>query len=98
MLSNKYSVSITSLLLTLMAASVFANPSIPLASEKSENSEDVPSEEFWLYMAEFAEDEELMEPDVLINESNLNQQSVKVSEELKSSTANNLPESNEESL
>lgn len=97
MLFNKYSVSLTGLLLTLMTSSVFANTSDALVAEKVESSE-VPSEEFWFYMAEFAEDEELMEPDVLINDSNLNQQSVKVSAELKSSTANSLPENNEESL
>lgn len=97
MLFNKYSVSLTGLLLTLMTSSVFANTSDALVSEKVESSE-VPSEEFWLYMAEFAEDEELMEPDVLINDSNLNQEAARISAELKSSAANNLPESNEESL
>lgn len=101
MLLKRYSIYLSSLLLAQLAlhsGAVLANPSAQISSEKSEASEDVPSEEFWLYMAEFAEDEEFIDPDTLINDSNLNPQSIKVSTELKNSTAKKLPESSEESL
>jgi hypothetical protein len=101
MLLKKYSIYLSSFLLAQLAmhsASVWADPSTQTPSETSGASEDVPSEEFWLYMAEFEQDEELIDPDALINDSNLNPQSVKVNSELKNSTATKLPESSEESL
>jgi hypothetical protein len=100
MLLRKYSFYLSGLILSQLAVqapNVLANPASEKIVEKSESQDEVPSEEFWMYMAEFAEDEELIDPDVLISDSHLRAESVKVKSETKSSTAKNLRDS-EESL
>lgn len=101
MLLKKYSICLSSLFLMpilSLPGSLLANTSEQMVLEKPNTNEDIPSEEFWLYMAEFTEDEELMDSAALINDSQLNSESVKVNSELKSSAAAKLADSGEESL
>ncbi|MBK8187666.1 MAG: hypothetical protein IPK77_10760 [Cellvibrio sp.] len=101
MLLKRYSFCLSSLLLMPLLSlpgSLLANTSEQIVSEQANTNEDVPSEEFWLYMAEFAEDEELMDSAALMNERQLNPESIKINSEVKSSEAAKLAESGEESL
>ncbi len=102
MLLNKYSIYLASLLLsqlTLYSDEVIANTFEHVDSEKRDaGSEDVLGEDFWFYMAEFADDEELLEPDVLINDSELNSSSVTLARDMKSSAISEVSTSSERSL
>jgi hypothetical protein len=87
------------LLTQCMAISGFtlANPQI----EKTVPvvKEDVPSEEFWLYMAEFSEDEDLIDPEDLMGINKVNTQNIDALSTVKhSAAAEKLPKGKEESL
>ncbi len=81
----------------IISGFTLANPQI----EKTVSvvKEDVPSEEFWLYMAEFSEDEDLIDPEDLMGINKVNTQNIDARSTVKhSATAEKLPEGNEESL
>lgn len=66
---------------------------------QSIKKEEIPSEEFWLYMAEFSEEEELIDPEDLMNVRKMNEQNIDANARVKHSAAvEDLPDSNEESL
>jgi hypothetical protein len=81
----------------IISGFTLANPQI----EKTVSvvKEDVPSEEFWLYMAEFSEDEDLIDPEDLMGINKVNTQNIDSRSTVKhSAAAEKLPEGNEESL
>lgn len=75
-----------------------ANPQ-PLEKNIDVEKTEIPSEEFWLYMAEFSEEEELIDPEELMNVRKMNEQNTDAHSTVRhSAAAEDLPEGNEESL
>lgn len=76
---------------------VLANPTVE--KNQSITKEEIPSEEFWLYMAEFSEEEELIDPEDLMNVRKMSEQNTDAHSTVKhSAAAEDLPDGNEESL
>jgi hypothetical protein len=87
------------LLTQCMAISGFTLANPQMEKTVSVVKEDVPSEEFWLYVAEFSEDEDLIDPEDLMGINKVNAQNIDARSTVKhSATAEKLREGNEESL
>lgn len=119
MIFKSYSIYLSSVVFLQFALGSYAaqeNDSIRVLEKTSDAgsetiaADDILSEDFWLYMAEFSDDEELINSDMSLSEMNKVSESVKQDSKVKqdstvkqdskvtSSVANNMPETSEGSL